>query len=565
MLKSALATACLVLVGSVQPGVADPGQAEGECHILTDWNAKPCYDWDLHKAYMEKVRDALGEFRDITVWERASEGGEWTLKSGAYVPVTVDDKTPGHFFRDMRSDRPMLLPTRVEGFSGGDGQSNPYNVVGRMPGDNPEVQWVFMVRKYRDKKPVDDNFIDSGDVAIIGHHPRTGASTYFQFYDPEHPKPARTVVSPFSGKDGMNFWSPLKTNAQVFQCQRCHNADAFIHTPWVNQVRASKARMPNGQPEAMVPSNPLGPFFFIDSGEGDLFNFWEDSLRHLDNVDNSCTQCHRVTPFDMIGLYPNSTQYAGLERADYNEFTVEAHANQTDRYTDLPWMPPVILEDFYAGQELMSETWKDNFYASAAEVNTLTPQDSRKLKKVPRPPEAYRTIMVDRPNRDRIAPGTAVWIVDMRMRANTDGTLAAWRFLGDDAANPESQAAPAVLRRKPGAGLTTDFEIIFIGTPRGPSAAQDWQPVADGTPHALQEGDFLALLLQNSGETHAPGLVPYTVDDWAKIYDPSGALREPESIMTHFLTSQGDLAVGDTIRFKEADYRTYSFEMRNDL
>lgn len=87
--------------------------------------------------------------------------------------------------------------------------------------------------------------------------------------------------------------------------------------------------------------------------------------------------------------------------------------------------------------------------------------------------------------------------------------------------------------------------------------------MADGALHDLQEGDFLALLLRNTGADEAEGLVPYTVDDWAKLYNAQGALREPESIVTRLLATKEDFAVGDVVSFKEADYRTYSLEMRN--
>lgn len=168
------------------------------CFADESWNDDSLYNEDLHDAYMAKVKAALGKFDDVPVWEWGpdAEGNhdQWNLINGEYVPVTVNGKPPESYYVDMRSDRPMMLPTRVEGFHGGDGQSNPYNVVGRMKGENPEVQWVFMVRKYYQKEPTEkEKFIKSGDVAIIGHHPRTGASTYFQFYDPENPKPVQTV------------------------------------------------------------------------------------------------------------------------------------------------------------------------------------------------------------------------------------------------------------------------------------------------------------------------------------------------------------------------------------
>lgn len=538
----------------------------------TGWNAKHLYDYAQHEAFMAKVGDALGRFDDITVWTR--QDGTWEKQTGEYIPVTVHGHAPAEYFKDMRSDMPMMLPTRVEGFSGGDGQSNPYNLVGRMPGDNPEVQWVFMLRKYSIKKPTDDNFIVSGDVAIIGHHPRTGASVFFQFYDPAHPKPMDVVLSPFSGEDGMYFWSPLVTNAKVFQCQRCHNADPFVHSPWVNQVRVSAAQPGLPTPEPMVPSNPLGPFFFIDAQEGGLFAFWEDSLRYLDPAraeagqdegdGNVCTTCHRVTPFDMLGLYENSTQYTGVDRPDYKEFALESHAYQTDAYTDLPWMPPVDPADFYAGQDRIDAGWALSNAASAAEVNTLTPEDSTKLARVPRPPLAYQQIMVDRPHQDQLQPGQSVLLVDSRMRANTGGTLTSWRFTGKAGAGPGMQARPVILRRDLAWQGQPRFRVVLQGAPRGAPEAGGWQDVA-AAPFALQQGDFLGLMLTNTGSAPAAALVPYTEDDWAKQILADGTTGYPDGVITYRMLLDAPPADGAELVFEDFLYRTYSYEMRTQL
>lgn len=537
-----------------------------------EWNLPSLYNLKDHNAFMDKVELALGRFDDIKVWEWEVEdkNGHWKKLIGEYIPVTIGGKTPKSFHSDMRSDKPMMLPTRVEGFEGGDGQSNPFSVVGRMPGSNPEVQWVFLVRKYNLKKETDKDFIDAGDVAIIGHHPRTGASTYFQFYNPNNPKSAQVVVSPFrkkdgDGKRGMCFWSPLVTNAKVFQCQRCHNADPFIHTPWIDQVRVSKPASGKPTPEPMVPSNPLGGFRFIGDEEGELFAFWDNWLEHLDAPKNECTACHRVTPFDLSGLYQNSTQYAGVSPENYNKFAVEMHGYQTDQFYSLPWMPPVDNADFYASQKVVDKIWTDAYFSSAKELNQLTPEDSDKLRKVPRPEKMYQQIMVDRPHQDTVGANKALWVVDSRMRANTDATLSQWRFFGKQNATQQQLAAPVVYRRALNDGSSTQFEIAFIGEPRNFEKSQDWEAIKDEKLFDLKQGDYLGMVMYDELGEKSPGLIPYTVDDWAKLTWKDGTKRIHDGSVTYSTQTEGQLNIGDMLTFQDADYRTYSFEMQNSL
>ena len=529
------------------------------------WNLPTDYDYDKHLAYMKKVELALGTFNDIKVWDRDGPDEEWEKLIGEYIPVTFGGKTPKTFHAEMRSDRPMMLPTRVEGFEGGTGQSNPFSVVGRMPGSNPEVQWVFLVRKYNLKKQTDANFVDAGDVAVIGHHPRTGASTYFQFYNPSNPKSAQVVISPFSGKEGMCFWSPLVTNAKVFQCQRCHNADPFIHTPWIDQVRVSKPVEGKPFPEPMVPSSPLGAFRFIDDEEGELFAFWNDSLHYLDAPDNGCTGCHRVTPFDASGLYQHSTQYAGVEPDKHNEFAVEMHGYQTDQFYDLPWMPPVDNGDFYASQRNVLEIWREVYFQSAEEVNQLTPEDSDKLRSVPKPEKQYQHIMVDRPNLDTIGAKQAMWIVDCRMRANTDALLSQWRFISKSDASTDILAAPVIYQRHLNDGSSVQFDIAFIGEPRNMNNSEQWADLVDRETYELKQGEYLGMVMFNDGENEDRGIIPFTDDEWAKIKSNDGSTRYPDGVVTYNTTTRGMLKKGETLTFEKSSYRTYSFEMRNTL
>ncbi len=578
---------CLALLAGA--GCQGEG-ASGDGASLTSprYELTPAQRQDFER-YAVRVDSALGTFDDITVFERPTPDGPWQLMNGQYVPVTVHGRTPEHYVKDMVSDRPMMLPTRVQGFQGGDGQSSPYSALGRMPGSNPEVQWIWVVRQYSIKEPTDDDFPDSGDIAVIGHHPRTGATAFYQFYMPSEPRPAQVIIAPFSS-GGADFWSPIDTIAQNFQCQRCHDSGPFIHTPWIDQLRVRDVAEGDPPVEPMVPSDPLGPYFFVegpDENGQNLFAFWDSVLvarlggGHLDMPANGCTGCHRISP-DLIGLVENSTRYVGLDTVDWNPFAVTSDGFQTVSYRHLPWMPPVTMPatDFYAGQDVLAidSVWYRNFGADAAEVNRLTntpagwraAHERGLIADVPAPDSAYRTILVDRPEQDMIEPGQALWIVDTRMRANTDGDLDQWRYF---ARGPSAgvRVAPVVYRRRPGDGSQAEFDVLFVGDAGGYDQGERWLPVDGGDTFALQQGDYLGLVFTNAGTEAASGVVPYTVDEWARLRWPDGTIRYLDGYghwqgsVTMQVRSSAAATVGQRLVFERPDYRTYSFEFRNRL
>lgn len=526
------------------------------------------------KRFTGKVEAALGTFNDITVYKRASDADPWRLVSGQYIPVTVDDHAPGKFIKEMRSDQPMMLPTRVQGVDNSDGQSSPYSVVGRMPATNPEVEWVFVVRQYLIKERHAANFVDSGDIAVIGHHPRTGASAFFQYYNPEEQQSAEIVVSPLS-EDGWKFWSDIVKLAENFRCERCHAADAFIHTPWADQARV---RPDDPAADTTVPSSPLGPYFFVDSGPGGLFNCWNYALTHLKKADNTCTECHRVTPYDLAGLGQHATRYAGLSYAERSPFAIGIDAYQTDSYYNHTWMPPKDPhnKNFYAGQSIPNLIWEHDNGKSAAELNKLTlkgdavinnpklpPVTGPNLVDVPRPPPEYETILVDRPNQDSIAASKTLWIVDTRMRANTDGDLHQWQFVAKGQPNDKLQAAPVVYRREANDGSSLKFTPVFIGDPQGQDSAGKLVFVKGGETFRLTQGDYFGLMLTNTGPQSGSAIIPYTQDGWAKLEGADGTTRHEDGYVVYQATLD-QVPAGD-IEFGGADYRTYSFELRNKL
>lgn len=544
-----------------------------------DTTATSSQDTEDHwVVFVQKAEAALGTFNDITVWPDGMPEGGWAPVNGKFIPVTVNDRTPATFRHGMRSDRPMVLPTQIESSTGGDGQSNPYTVVGRQPGSNPEVQWMFLVRQYSMKEITDPRLAYSPDMAVIGHHPRTGASAYLQYFDNGVEKSSKVVVSPFS-EGGKDFWADI-SEIKKMACERCHSADPFIHTPWIDQVRVDTVSW-EGYPQPMVPSNPLGPFFFVDAGPGEYFEPWNFNLQHLDDPQNACTECHRVSPFSMLGLNSYATRYAGLELGKELSTAVDSDGWQTDQYHKLPWMPPLVEQDFYAGQKVQDATWNQDYLASAKEINELervysqwmiddTPHNftpSPKVVTVPRPPREYESIMVDRPKQDTLESQQSMVILDSRMRANTDGDLFQWQFVGKGPGNSTVQAAPMVLRRKPGDGSTIELDVVFVGAPRSQDNSGSWVPVnSDQMIQETKLGDYFGLVLTNTGDESAPGLVPYTEDEWAKITGPDGTTLYPYGYVTYSVTS-GDLPkAGDTINFDNApSYRTYSFEFQNRL
>jgi len=547
--------------------------------VPTDWVGR-----DTFALYAAKIEEALGTFNDIRVFERNASTGEWRLVSGWYVPVTIGGRKPDYYVHDMDSDRPMMLPTVVQDshYTGGDGQSNPYSSVGRMPGSNPEVQWIWVVRQYSMKVPTADSFPFSPDMAVIGHHPRTGATAYLQFYDPMSPKSGEVVVAPFSPK-GKAFWSPMDSLIPSFRCQRCHAAGPFIHSPWVNQITIGGGDAPDAPPaEPVVPSDPLGPFFYVWSDSGEPFAAWDSMLiaskggGHFRKAGNKCTQCHRIAP-TMLGLNQNSTRYAGL-RADTNGLSVRSDSFSTPDYRALHWMPPIDPQqlDFYAGQrDLSAKDWNDAYAASAAEINVFEPDTTRPgwraayergyVVDLPRPPKPYQTIVVDRPELDSVPPNQSLWIVDSRMRANTDGDLQQWRFFAKSASSGDVRAAPVVYRRTRNDGSTIEYEVMFVGDARRGAGTGQWVSVQGNRTFSLRQGDYLGMVFTNTGDASRAASVPYTNDDWATLRNPDGSTWLRDGSVTYRLSAEGAPSVGKRLVFTDAAFRTYSFEFRNKL
>lgn len=200
------------------------------------------------------------------------------------VPVVVDG------VRTMevvdRCDAPSLL----------EGTCNPFTRVGAKQGThfdgtpNPDVTFVFTCRSSDTEPPTNAGGIFH-DVAMIGHHARTGATCYFQSFpgDEERvrafPSPLTAGEDPDVGEvDAAHVWE-LPARTADSRCVRCHAADPWIHTPWIDQLARRDA-----PDELLVPltGGIDTPYHIV----GEAFTGWQ--MAHFDLPDNGCTSCHRV-------------------------------------------------------------------------------------------------------------------------------------------------------------------------------------------------------------------------------------------------------------------------------
>ena len=268
--------------------------------------------------YAREAVEKLGPIPSFNVFE-----------IGQVIPITLNDvEIPaGQHIVNGECDRPALLGL------GSDGQCVPYSRIGRLPGidpvsgePNPNIQWIFIARRYKIKLENDPFF---EDVAIIGHHKETGFTAFFQMLDEDNGKDATRVPSPMESisetppgaQTAKDFWlSP--TNTAGIRCNRCHDSNPFIHTPYINQVKLTPE-----ENTPIVPSDKKGSYSFIGS-QG--FSGWEKPL-HFKPTGNICTECHRIGIQNSINQFLNWSTGMSIP---------EGLSPTYQNYPKSHWMPP---------------------------------------------------------------------------------------------------------------------------------------------------------------------------------------------------------------------------------
>ena len=190
------------------------------------------------------------------------------------------------------------------------------------------TRWVLLCRKSI------GGFTSSkfNDIAMIGSNPFTGKTCFFQnaLYsktDGAHvPHPADKTKSD-------NLWSGVHGGlGSGIQCSHCHDADAFIHSPWIDGAKDS-----NGRP--IVPKMGVDPDFAIGANDTPyaLVNRrgqgWTMEKHITGDGAAACTKCHRMgsgewTHDYMARMDGTDTSWTGITTDEYNK--------PEHKY----WMPP---------------------------------------------------------------------------------------------------------------------------------------------------------------------------------------------------------------------------------
>ena len=147
------------------------------------------------------------------------------------------------------------------------------NRVGRVFGTHadgsprPEVVYVMFCR--------------DGGMGVIGHNSETGATAFFSIKDGTEAN--GFVPGPRDPRYEQAWQSPAVVAAD--NCYKCHMADPFLHSPWIDQVRD-----PENPSKPLVPliADETSPYYLI----GDEFPRYTLQPEIDELVSNKCIECH---------------------------------------------------------------------------------------------------------------------------------------------------------------------------------------------------------------------------------------------------------------------------------
>ena len=151
------------------------------------------------------------------------------------------------------------------------------------------TRWVLLCRKsiggYASNK--------YNDIAMIGHNPFTGKTCFFQnaLYQKTD---GGKVPHPADKDKSTNLWSGVHGGeGSGIQCANCHDADPFIHSPWIDGAKDQAGRpiIPKMGIDADLALGALDtPYAIVNlKGQG-----WKMPKQIVSPEANACLKCHRM-------------------------------------------------------------------------------------------------------------------------------------------------------------------------------------------------------------------------------------------------------------------------------
>ncbi len=289
-------------------------------------------------AYGERC---VGELGEIPFFTKNGEGDYTTYDclESTEIPLTItkDDGTvekPREGTVD-KCDNPQYIYSLCEA---GPRVATKINEQG--------TRWTLLCRKsiggYASNK--------YNDIAMIGHNPFTGKTCFFQnaLYSKTD---GSKIPHPADKEKSQNLWSGVHGGlGSGIQCSSCHDADPFIHTPWIDGAKDAQGRpiVPKMgiDPDLAIGANDT-PYSLINAkGQG-----WKMQKQIVSPEANACLKCHRMGD----GRWAKDW-LARMDGTDssWTNITTAAFNMSKHKY----WMPPdQIFDD--EGQ------WSSSVFASA--------------------------------------------------------------------------------------------------------------------------------------------------------------------------------------------------------
>jgi hypothetical protein len=219
------------------------------------------------------------------------------------------------------------------------------------------------------------------DIAMIGTNPFTGKTCFFQNHldgrngsytrssdGTQVPWPGDTVTSEVSGL-GDDLWMPHPQGGEgSINCIKCHDSDAYIHTPWISGALAADGTsvVPKIGEHPDFVEGYNRPYSLVDQND----QGWTIPRRLVSEEASACTKCHGITN----GQWASGQQLANnegcvgfacgsapwLNRLVGGDGSWAAHVSDSHQdFDDVFWMPP------NAGEVLNEDDWDDSEYAAA--------------------------------------------------------------------------------------------------------------------------------------------------------------------------------------------------------
>ncbi|MCC6996769.1 MAG: hypothetical protein IT370_19310 [Deltaproteobacteria bacterium] len=285
-------------------------------------------------AYAERCVADLGE---IPFFKKLGDGDYETYNCLDSTPIaTTVTKADGTVERPdtqvSQCDNPQYIYSLCEP-NAVTGSSNGPRVARR---DNDKgTSWVLLCRKAKSEEGA------YNDIAMIGHNPFTGKTCFFQnaLYsrtDGLHvPHPGDKVASEASSQQSESLWEGIHGGlGSGIECASCHDADPFIHTPWIDGARAADgtAVVPKmGEHENFALGFNDAPYSLINlTGQG-----WTMPQQLTGPEVAACTRCHRMGD----GRWTRDwlTRLNGTD-SSWTGITSESHR----KFGKVFWMPPDV-------------------------------------------------------------------------------------------------------------------------------------------------------------------------------------------------------------------------------